>query len=218
MTKNAETRVNMVRAAWLLGLFAVFTTTLVAVSYDVTRGRIAANQREAVLRSLHEIIPPHLHDNDLVQDAIQVTDRELLGTPKPLTIYRARRDGKPTAAIIACEAPDGYSGPIRMLVGVLYDGTIAGVRITAHKETPGLGDYIEEDKSDWIQGFDFKSLYDPHEQGWHVRRDGGIFDQVSGATVTPRAVVKATRNALLYYAGHRYEIFTKPAESTEATS
>jgi len=206
---------HMVVSAMLLGLFAVIGTALVAVTYDATAERIAANHRARLLRSLHLLITPDQHDNDLFTDVTTVTDRELLGTDEPVKVYRARKNGQPVAAIINSVAPDGYSGRIDLLVAIRYDGTLAGVRVINHKETPGLGDGIEITRSDWIRSFDNRSLHNPDRKGWAVKRDGGIFDQFSGATISPRAVVKAVYRTLLYFDKHRDELFAKPSVPIE---
>lgn len=196
----------------ILGLFAVAGTGLVALTYDGTAERIAENEREYLLRSLHQIIPPDSHNNDIYTDVIQVRD-PLLGTSQSVAVYRARRDKEPVAAVLASVAPDGYGGAIKLLVGINYDGTIAGVRVVSHKETPGLGDAIEAERSPWILGFNGHSLGDPDEKGWKVKKDGGVFDQFSGATITPRAVVKAVANTLRYFKSHRKALFTPATES-----
>lgn len=201
----------MLFTAALLGIFAVVGTGLVAYTFDNTEERIAINQREALLNSLHAIVPPALHDNDLPSDTITVVSKELLGTAKPVTVYRARKDGKPVAAILSPVAPDGYSGPIELLVAIGYQGNIFGVRVISHRETPGLGDAIDSDRSDWVEDFSGHSLGNPDELGWHVKRDGGDFDQFTGATITPRAVVKAVYNSLQYFKGHRDELFANSA-------
>lgn len=198
---------NMLLATVVLGGFAVLGTGLVALTERNTRERIAANERAFTLRSLNEIVPPGQRDNDLFTDIIQVSDPELLGTPEPVTVYRARKDGQPVAAILRVVAPKGYSGPIKLLVGVRNDGTVAGVRVVSHRETPGLGDGIEAQRSDWILGFSGRSLGDPPEAAWTVRRDGGAFDQFTGATITPRAVTRAVRDALIYFRTHREALF-----------
>ena len=198
---------HMTGAAIVLALFAVVGTGMVAATYEGTKDRIAANERQALLDSLFTIVPQDRLDNDIVTDNLTVTDQKMLGTPKPVTVYRARKDGKPVAAVLAPVAPDGYSGNIRLLVGINHDGSLAGVRVIAHKETPGLGDPIEEQKSDWILGFDGKSLAEPEESGWAVKKDGGIFDQFTGATITPRAVVNEVHRSLQYFNAHRDELF-----------
>lgn len=197
--------------ALLLGLFAVLGTGLVAFTFDNTHERIAANERAALLRNLHVLIPPERHDNDLFTDVIEVTAPELLGSAEPAAAYRARKDGWPVALVIAATAPDGYSGPIRLLVGINADGTLAGVRVVNHRETPGLGDAIEASRSDWILGFDGRSLDDPKESLWAVKRDGGHFDQFTGATITPRAVVNAVKKALLYFQRNTDRLFAEPS-------
>ncbi|MBI3773591.1 MAG: electron transport complex subunit RsxG [Gammaproteobacteria bacterium] len=204
----------MMLAAAILGVFAITSAGLVAVTYDNTKQQIAANHRAALIASLHELIAPEQHDNDLYSDTITVQSKELLGTAKPVTVYRARKHGMPVAAILASVAPDGYSGSINLLVAIYYDGRIAGVRVTEHKETPGLGDLIEVGKSDWINNFRGKSPSNPDAHGWHVRKDGGIFDQFTGATITPRAVVKAVNNTLRYFETNKQALFA-PAISQE---
>ena len=206
---------HMLSTAILLGLFAVLGTGLVALTHHGTEARILENERNYLLRTLNALVPPEAYDNVLYEDVIEVTDKELLGSPKPLPLYRARKDGKPVAAILTAVAPDGYNGNIKLLVAVRYDGTIMGVRVLSHLETPGLGDAIEAEKSDWIDGFRGYSLTNPDELGWHVEKDGGIFDQFTGATITPRAVVKAVYNSLKYYERHKEEIFTRPSIGNE---
>lgn len=206
---------TMLISALLLGLFAILGTGLVALTYDQTKERIAANEREALLRSLHTLVPPESHDNDIYTDYVLVRDRALLGTAQPIAVYRARKNGEPVAAVMAPVAPDGYGGEIKLLVAVKYDGTLAGARVISHHETPGLGDRIEAERSDWIKTFDGRSLHNPVPEKWKVRKDGGVFDQFTGATITPRAVVKAVYGALRYFAAHREELFSAPAQSVE---
>ena len=199
----------------ILLLFALIGTAMVAYTFDNTRERIAANERATLLRKLHRLIPPEQHDNVLLEDSVSVSNESLLGTDKPVMVYRARKAGKPVALVIAVVAPDGYSGSIKLLVGINVDGTLSGVRVVAHRETPGLGDAIDEARSDWIHIFDGKSLEDPAPGQWKVRKDGGHFDQLTGATITPRAVVKAVRQALLYYRQYQEELFTENLQTGE---
>jgi len=200
-------RQYMTRSAVILGLFALVGGGLVAYIHQLTHPYIEASERAYMLRSLHAVIPPETHDNDIFRDMITVRDPELLGTDKPVPVFRARRQGKPVAVAIMSVAPDGYVGPIRLLVGIRVDGTVSGVRVLSHKETPGLGDGIDERRSDWILGFTGRSLGNPERKGWYVQRDGGVFDQFTGATITPRAVVKAVYNTLKYYQRHRQRLF-----------
>jgi len=200
--------------AFILGVFAVIGTGLVAMTKTGTAERIAENERHALLRNLHQIILPTEHNNDIYSDIIEVRD-PLLGSKEPVSIYRARMDGKPIGVVIASIAPEGYGGDIKMLIGIRYDGSLAGVRVINHKETPGLGDNIEVERSDWILGFAGHSLGNPDENKWKVKKDGGVFDQFSGATITPRAVVKEVYNTLRFYRQHRDALFAK-AEAGES--
>jgi electron transport complex protein RnfG len=204
---------NSVITAVILGLFAIAGTAMVAFTYDRTRDRIAANEREVLMRKLNVLIPQDDYDNNLFEDTLQVRDAKLLGTDEAVTVYRARREGKPVALVMAPVAPDGYSGTIKLLVGIGYDGILTGVRVSAHHETPGLGDAIDEERSDWIFGFDGKSLDNPPLERWRVKRDGGAFDQLTGATITPRAIVKAVKKSLLYYREHRADLFAGTLQS-----
>ncbi|MGI9321922.1 MAG: electron transport complex subunit RsxG [Thiogranum sp.] len=204
-------------SATFLFLFAVIGSGLVAFTFDSTAERIADNQRKALLKSLNELVPSHRYDNDIFADTLYAESSELLGTDQPIPVYRARKNGWPVAAVLAAVAPDGYNGPIRLLVAVNLDGTLAGVRVVQHRETPGLGDAVEAERSDWIQGFKGKSLTDPAKKGWKVKRDGGIFDQFTGATITPRAVVKAVHKALLYFQLHAHKLFEEsPDQATDS--
>lgn len=187
----------------ILFLFAAIGTLLVAYTFEATEEQIALNERETLLKKLHQLVPADSHDNVLLEDTLTVHDPALLGTDKPVTVYRARKAGKPVAVVISPIAPDGYSGIIKLLVGIDSNGTLTGVRVVAHRETPGLGDGIEEDRSDWIFGFDDKSLGNPNINRWRVKRDGGDFDQLTGATITPRAIVKAVKQCLLYFRQHK---------------
>jgi electron transport complex protein RnfG len=196
----------------LLFLFAVAGTSLVAITFDATQERIAANERAALLHNLHLIIRPEQHNNDLFSDVIEIQDPTLLGTRSPVLVYRARQDGEPVAAVLSPVAPDGYSGNIKLLVGIHVDGSLAGVRVLNHRETPGLGDAIEVERSDWILGFTGRSLGNPVLDQWTVKRDGGVFDQFTGATITPRAVVNAVKKSLIYFDRNRERIFARPAQ------
>lgn len=204
---NPSATSSAARGALLLGMFAVLGAVLVTATYQVTRERIADNQARRLQDTLHEILPADAYDNALHEDVIRVSEALLGSADGESLIYRARKNGKPVAAILEVTAPDGYSGAIHMLVGIYTGGEIAGVRVLAHRETPGLGDGIERARSDWIDVFSGKSLDNPPPDAWAVKRDGGAFDQFTGATITPRAVVGAVRNALLYFSGHRAEIF-----------
>ena len=208
---------SMLRNAVILGLFAVATVGVVAITQQSTAARIQVAEHEAQIRALAEVLPADSYDNHLLDNELQLKD-PLLGSTRPLPAYLALKGGQPSAIILQAIAPDGYSGSIRLLVGIHADGRLAGVRVLAHKETPGLGDKIELAKSPWILAFGGKSLQDPGEAGWGVKKDQGVFDQFAGATITPRAVVKAVHHALQYFDGHKAELFAQaaaPAQSEE---
>ena len=190
----------------LLGLFGVLGAGLVGLSHQGTAERIARNEREALLEQLERLVPADQIDNDMLSDAIEVSAPEALGA-KVTRVYRGRRGRQPVAAVLSPVVTQGYSGPIQLLVAVRADGTLSGVRVLGHRETPGLGDKIEIERSDWVLGFNGKSLLDPPASGWEVKRDGGEFDQFTGATITPRAVVRGVRASLEYFADHRAQLF-----------
>ena len=203
---------HMLTTATLLAAFAVTGTGLVAFAYEKTKDRIAEAERAALLRNLHSVVKPELHNNELFNDMITVTSQQYLGSKQPLPVFRARNNGQPYAVIITAVAPDGYNGDIKLLIGVKYDGTITGVRVIDHRETPGLGDAIETRRGDWILSFDGLSIDNPEKKNWKVKRDGGYFDQFTGATITPRAVVKAVAKALQYFELNRDSLFSTPSE------
>ncbi len=215
---------KMIISAIVLGIFSVVGTTMVAFTFEQTKEKIKENHKLATLRSLHQLVPPATHDNDIFTDTIQVTNLKLLGSKNPVTVFRARKNNKPVAAILTAVAPDGYTGKIFLLVAIKHNGSLAGVRVVNHKETPGLGDAIEIEKSSWITQFNNVSLTNPTTKNWKVKRDGGYFDQLTGATITPRAIVKAVHKALLFYKQQGDKLFVlkapkppKPQTTSEPT-
>lgn len=202
-------------AGIILTLFASAGSGLVAFTHQQTKDRIAANVRESMLRQLNALVPADSIDNDMLADTITVSNKDLLGNDNTL-VYIGRRNQQPVAAVFTPMVPDGYSGPIKLLVAVRTDGTLGGVRVVAHKETPGLGDKVEERRSDWIYGFEGKSLQDPPPGRWKVKRDGGDFDQFTGATITPRSIVNAVKNTLIFYRNNASQLFGPVGEKTAA--
>ena len=182
-----------------LGLFAIFTVGLISLTYVFTQDKIAEQVRIYEAKALMEILPENTHDNVLLDSKITLQPSKLLSNQQPVEAYIAYLQGKATAMILPVIAPDGYNGRIDLLVGINRDGTLAGVRAITHKETPGLGDKINTNVTDWILGFAGKSINNPQPSGWGVKKDGGDFDQFSGATVTPRAVVASVYRALEYF-------------------
>ncbi|MDH5470165.1 MAG: electron transport complex subunit RsxG [Gammaproteobacteria bacterium] len=199
---------QIIITAVILLLFTVLGTSMVAFTYDGTREKIAANERATLQRKLNQLLPAGSYDNDLLEDRITVTLPEANERDKVITVYRARNNSADAGLVMTAVAPDGYSGRIKMLIGIRADDTLSGVRIITHRETPGLGDAIDEQRSDWVLGFDGKSLGNPPIKQWRVKKDGGVFDQLTGATITPRAIVKAVRRTLLYYQANREMLYS----------
>ncbi|MFW1676833.1 electron transport complex subunit RsxG [Pontibacter sp. JAM-7] len=185
-----------------LTLFAVVTAALIAVTQVTTEQRIANNEREQQARALYEIIPKQRVSNDLLSSGFEFVSYELTGSAEPATGYRALQGDDVIAVILPAVAPDGYNGRINLIVGINADGSVAGVRVLGHQETPGLGDKIELKKSDWILSFNGTRKAD-NPNAWGVIKDGGQFDQFTGATITPRAVVKAVGYVQDYFAYNR---------------
>jgi electron transport complex protein RnfG len=205
----------IIRSGILLGFIALLGTALLAGVNHLTRERIIEQEKLQVMRQLNEIIPISFYDNDLFADRYEFHDEAFFRHGGPIAVYRARLDADPVAVLMMVSAPDGYNGDIRLIAAIRADGTILGVRVVSHRETPGLGDPIEIEKSDWILGFSDKSLRNPEESGWTVKRDGGHFDQFTGATITPRAIVRAVHTTLRYFELNRQSLFDTPSQVTE---
>lgn len=209
---------SITRNSLLLALFAVVTTLLIAGTYLLTKDTIAQERRKAEEKALLEIVPARLHDNNMLDDTLVAkAGKTGLGLRQDKTIYVARQAGQAHAVILPVIAPDGYSGDMELIVGVKRDGRVAGVRVLSHRETPGLGDKVDLAKSDWVLSFNGRSLTEPSVEQWAVKKDHGVFDQFTGATITPRAVVAATRRALEYAQTHHDYLFgssTKPDSAT----
>lgn len=199
----------------VLGLFAIVTTAAIAATYLSTRDAIAAQERAAQAKALLQIVPRSRHDNSMLDDVLPVSDSALLSLPGPEQIHIARQRGEVVAVIIPAVAPDGYGGTIKLITGINADGSIAGVRVVAHNETPGLGDKVDLKKSDWVLGFNGKSLQNPQPERWKVKKDRGEFDQFTGATITPRAVTKAVYQTLQYFAQNKKTLLQPSPPATE---
>lgn len=193
--------------------FTLIGTALLALTYQFTHDPIARSEEKEKLKLVTQIAPASTYDNDIIKDTADLAADKLLGNDDTTVAYIGRLKNEPSIAVLQVVAPDGYSGKISLIISIRSDvqgnGKIGGVRVISHKETPGLGDYIEIARSKWITGFDGKSLDNLRDSDWKVKKDGGSFDYMAGATITPRAVVKAVHKALQYYAQHREEMFKK---------
>jgi Na+-translocating ferredoxin:NAD+ oxidoreductase subunit G len=197
------------KTAITLIAFSVVFTALLAYVFQVTKQPIAQSEAKARLALFRQIVPENMHNNDILKDKLTIAPNNLLGNTQPSIANRARVSDVPAAVILEAIAHDGYSGDIKLLIAIKYDGSISGVRVLTHKETPGLGDYIDIAKDDWIKLFDNESLTQTSEQNWNVKKDNGEFDYMAGATITPRAVVKAVHKALQYYEANKDALFAE---------
>ncbi|MGL4765195.1 MAG: electron transport complex subunit RsxG [Aeromonas sp.] len=202
---------SMRKNGLILAMFALGCTALVVLTNELTKNKIAHQQQLEKLQTLEALLPADSYDNDLVTSCKLVTSRKYLGSDQPQALYTASKNGVVTGYALEAIAPDGYSGAIRIVAGFDAKGTVSAVRVLAHKETPGLGDKIELKKSNWINSFTGKSLTADNESEWAVKKDGGEFDAFTGATITPRAVVKAVKNLLKLQHEHPELLSNAPA-------
>lgn len=209
-TKNSSAMISAVsKNTKILALFAIACTLAVSIVSELTQDRIKKQEQQQLLNTLHTIIEPSRYDNDIANDCI-IINNPALGSIKDNTAYVARKSGQVTAVAITSSAPQGYGGAIDFIMAVNNDNSVSGVRILKHQETPGLGDKIEVRKSDWINSFTDKRLLSEDDKRWLVRKDGGMFDQFTGATITPRAVVKAVKSTLSYFTHNKAALLAQP--------
>ncbi|SHI19748.1 electron transport complex subunit RsxG [Ferrimonas marina] len=201
---------SMKKNGALLALFGLASAGLVALTFQGTKDKIAEQQRLQLLATLDQIIPAEGYDNALHDSCKALTSPQYLGSPAPQQAFVATEQGEPVAVAIEATAPDGYNGDIHIIVGVSWSGEILGVRTLSHNETPGLGDWIETRRSDWVSSFEGYRLETATDSRFAVKRDGGDFDQFTGATITPRAFVGAVKNALIYFDRNKESILLAP--------
>ncbi|TBR42802.1 electron transport complex subunit RsxG [Marinomonas agarivorans] len=182
-----------------LGIFAIVTAGLIAVTHQTTKQQIDSNIVAAQLAAFTEILPASYFNNELYSSRIELAADPLLGTEAPSKAYVGRLDDAVSAIIFETVATGGYNGDLLLLVAITKDSVVTGVRIISHKETPGLGDKVDIKKSDWVRSFENVFFGQPAKAQWAVKKDGGEFDQFTGATITPRAVVRAVKNTLTYF-------------------
>ncbi len=194
-------------AGLILAVIAAVCTSLVALTYSGTKDRIVANEQAWLEQSLKPALAGVEYDNNLIETTLTIALPHELPGNEPVLVYRALFNSEPVAALFVVTALDGFSGPIKLLIGIEAEGTATAVRVLKHHETPGLGDFIDSTKSDWIEQFEDRSLADPDRLLWALSRDGGEFDQVTGASITSRAVLKAIKETLLYFEANRESVF-----------
>ncbi len=209
---------RVLKSGVTLAAIAAVCTSLVAMTYQVTRERIAANEQAWLEQSLQPALAGLFFDSGVSESRVTIpAPHDLPGSPDAV-IYRVYSGDTPVAALFVVSARDGYAGAIRLLVGVDIAGTVTGVEVLEHRETPGLGDRIESTKSDWVKQFDGRSLAAPLTSGWKIKRDGGEFDQLTGASVTPRAVIKAIKETLVYFNTNQAAVFAAAADDQDKVS
>ena len=210
-----DARASVLSSAATLTVLAAICTFLVAFTYQATRARIAANEQAYLEQSLKPVLEGIEYDGALSDSTIVIPAPHELPGNEPATVYRVYAEGQPIAALFVVTARDGYAGPIKLLIGIDASGAVNRARVLEHRETPGLGDRIDSAKTDWIEQFNKTSLEQPDSELWLIKRDGGEFDQLTGASITPRAVVKAIKETLLYFESHRAEVFAVAEEPEE---
>jgi electron transport complex protein RnfG len=198
---------NALKTAITMLAFASIGTSLLAYVFDITRAPIEASEKEARLALFKEILPVNVYDNDLLKTTVEIDPNDLLGNRVSTIANIAKFNNKTAGVVLEAIAHDGYSGDIKLLIAIRADGSISGVRVLAHKETPGLGDYIDIAHGKWIKLFDDESVNKTPATNWQVKKDGGKFDYMVGATITPRAVVKAILKALQFYEINKHTLF-----------
>ena len=202
------------RTALNLLFFTVIGTAILAFTFNITFERIAQSEETAKLKLINQVAPQSQYDNDLLKDTIIIAANVQLGTEQDTIAYRGRLKDRPSIFVLEAIAPDGYSGKISMLIAINYDGSVSGVSVVTHKETPGLGDYIDIAKNKWITLFAGVSHANHQEDGWKVKKDGGQIDYMAGATITPRAIAKAVHKALHYFEENRDKLFSAKVTDT----
>lgn len=206
-------RLPMQKNSQILAIFAIVCTAIVGLVNELTKDKIKAQEQLQLLNTLHSIIEPSRYNNEITQDCVNLSSI-LLGNSandKEIhTAYIARQDNQAIAIAMTSTAPDGYNGNIELIIAINMDESISGVRVLKHQETPGLGDKVELRKSNWIDSFTGKKLLSENDSRWAVTKDNGMFDQFTGATITPRAVVKAVKKTLLYFKDNKHSMLTRP--------
>lgn len=198
--------------------FALVGTALLAYIFEITRAPIEASEKEARLALFKQILPERAYDNDLLKDVVSIAPNDMLGNRLPAEANIAKLNHQAAGVILEAIAHDGYSGDIKLLIAIRADGSVSGVRVLAHKETPGLGDYIDIARGNWIKLFNEESLSKTPAQQWQVKKDGGKFDYMVGATITPRAVVKAVAKSLQFFEMNKQMLFAETKQEQKEKS
>jgi len=203
------------RNAFLLTAFAIVCTACVAIVNELTKPLIAQQEQNALLKTLNQLIPKDSYNNDIFASCFMVNDDKLLGKGNSQPVFIAKKNNQPVALMLETSTYRGYGGEIKLAIGIKNNGQLAGVQVISHTETPGLGDKIQSNKSDWLLEFNNKNYLPSQPQRWEVKKNGGDFDAFTGATITPRAVVLAVKDALIYFSENKETLFNHPANCGE---
>ncbi len=204
-------RSSICRNALLLAAFAIICTGSVALVSELAQPKIKQQEQNALLKTLNQLIPAEQYDNDIVASCFTVTDTHLLGSTQPRQVFIAKKNNRPVALMLETTTMSGYGGQMNLLTGIYEDGQIAGVRVLHHSETPGLGDKVQTNKSDWIYAFNGRVYLETQKSRWDVKKNGGDFDAFTGATITPRAVIFAVKDTLIYFKNNKNTLFKHEA-------
>jgi electron transport complex protein RnfG len=199
------------RNGLLLGAFAIICTLVVATVNQLTKPIIAQQEQIALLKTINQLISDDSYDNDIFSSCFIVKDDNLLGKGQSQQVFVAKKGNTPVALMLEASTFKGYAGEIKVAIGIFADGKVAGVRVIRHTETPGLGDKIQTNKSDWIYSFNGKDYQVAENARWEVIKNGGDIDAFTGATITPRAVTLAVKDALIYFAKNKEKLFNQTA-------
>ena len=191
----------------VLATFAIVCTAIVGTVHLLTKDKIEQQKQQQLLDRLSQVIDPTSYNNEIIKDCTMVN---IGPTAQAHAAYIASYNDLPVAIAITATAPDGYNGNIDVIVGITTAGVVSGVRVLSHNETPGLGDKIELDRNSWITSFNGKKINGNPDSRWKVAKDGGMFDQFTGATITPRAVVKVVHNTVVYFNENKEALFNQP--------
>ncbi|WP_415227697.1 electron transport complex subunit RsxG [Psychromonas sp.] len=204
------------RNAFILAVFAIVCTGAIAIVNVLSKPVIELQEQKALLKTVNQLIPAQSYNNDLFASCFTVRDDALLGKGREQKVFLAKKDNQAMALMLQASSFRGYAGEIKLAIGIYANGQLAGVRVIRHTETPGLGDKIQSKKSDWIFAFNNKSYQPAQDKRWDVSKNGGDFDAFTGATITPRAVILAVKNALIYFEKNKETLFKHEANCGEA--
>ncbi len=209
MSHSDELKKSVRKNAFILALFAMASTVLVSIVHQLTKDKIASEVERVMNQRLNKLVSPDSYNNSPSSDCILINNHSRLNQVSIHKIHRMRKDSKPIALVFSSTAHNGYSGDISLLIALSEQNRLLGVEIIDHRETPGLGDKIDSNKSHWLQQFENVELKTISDNRWRVKKDGGDFDALTGATITPRATINAIYQTILYFEEYKPDLFSQ---------